>query len=195
MQKASIKRRLTFITKMHRKILQMRDTHRNAAVICTSIFLGLRQLLKLSLQTYSHVVARIIICNNDMSQNFASNAAYAHLLNLSTAIQVNSPYMSNQNTPNLQMSSLISSFTGAQSPLNLSVNISTSRSKVALPETYGATGDRRMGTSTLAITRVAESADDDATGSSEKEAQEEDNCSFEDLIASRVNFEKTQELM
>lgn len=195
MQKASIKRRLTFITKMHRKILQMRDTHRNAAVICTSIFLGLRQLLKLSLQTYSHVVARIIICNNDMSQNFASNAAYAHLLNLSTAIQVNSPYMSNQNTPNLQMSSLISSFTGAQSPLNLSVNISTSRSKVALPETYGATGDKRMGTSTLAITRVAESADDDATGSSEKEAQEEDNCSFEDLIASRVNFEKAQELM
>lgn len=37
MQKASIKRRLTFITKMHRKILQMRDTHRNAAVICVDL--------------------------------------------------------------------------------------------------------------------------------------------------------------
>ncbi|ESU42727.1 Dynein heavy chain [Giardia duodenalis] len=195
MQKASIKRRLAFITRMHRKILQMRDTHRNAAVTCTSIFLGVRQLLKISLQTYSHAVARIIICNNDMSQDFASNAAYGHLLNLSTVIQVNSPYMSNQNTPNLQMGSLMSSFAGIQSPLNLSTNMSVSRSKIALTETYGATGDKRMGTSTLAITRLADSVEDDAAEGSEREAQEEDNCSFEDLVTSRVNFEKAQELM
>lgn len=196
-QKASIKRRLTFITKMHRKIQQMRDTHRNAAIMCASIFLGIRQLLKINLQTYSHIVARIIICNNDMSQDFASNSAYGHLLNLSTAIQVNSPYMSNQNTPNLQMSSLMSSFVGIQSPLNLSTNMSTSRLKLVLNDTQGPTGEKRMGTgtSTLAITRLAESMNESLTMSSEKEAQEDDNCSYDDLVASRVSFEKAQELM
>ncbi|TNJ28261.1 Ciliary dynein heavy chain 11 [Giardia muris] len=81
--KEIIRRRLNFVNEIHARILEMRNTHRLVAVMCTSIFLGARQLIPMSLQMYSHVIGRIVISKNDLTINFAGNAEYNNLLNLS----------------------------------------------------------------------------------------------------------------